>query len=124
MKKLSLLAVLLFASTSALACGGADKAQKLADRLGLDATQTEQVMTILKEQRAKKYETHMTLREQGVERGSEEARAQREALRSETEARLSNVLTAEQLAEFERMRDEKRQKMRQKRQSDREGAAI
>jgi len=127
MKRLSLLTLLfLFASSSALACGGPDKGQRIADRLGLDDTQSEQVMTILKEQRSKAHESFLSMKEQGVQRDSEEARTLHEAMQTETRERLSAVLSSEQLAEFDRMHEEKRRHMRERRQRhrEREGAAI
>lgn len=127
MKRLSLLALFfLFASSSALACGGPDKGERIADRLGLDDTQSEQVMTILKEQRTKARESYHSMREQGVQRDSEEARAHHDAMQAETRERLSVVLSSEQLAEFDRMHEEKRKHMHERRQRhrEREAAAI
>ena len=87
---------------------------RLATELGLDDAQATQVGEILRQQRDKYRALHHELRDQGVERGSDEARALREQAREETRQRLSAVLTEEQLVSFEELRREHMQQRKQR----------
>ena len=88
---------------------------RLATELGLDDYQAEQVGAILGEQREKYRALHRELRDQGVERGSDEARALREQAQTETRARLATVLTDEQLSDFDELRKQHKHKRHHKR---------
>lgn len=70
-------------------------AARLAERLGLTAEQQEQVRPILEENFAKRRDIR------------EEARRKMEALREETDKRLSGVLTPEQLTKLRELRSER-----------------
>lgn len=81
--------------------------QQLATEIGLDATQSDQFVAILNEQRSK----HEALRGQG----QEQREASRDAHRSideETFVRLSTVLNTEQLARFHANRPQRPEKRR------------
>ncbi len=72
---------------------GGPSIDRLAERLGLDAYQTEQVEGILGGAREKGLTVMMEIRD--------EAKAKMDVIHAETVEELSTVLTAEQLAEFE-----------------------
>jgi hypothetical protein len=88
--------------------------EEIAARLGLDSDQTEQFTTIMQEQHDKQRAQGEALREQGVSRRSDEARAAHKAIREETRQRLSGVLNPEQLEKLESMRGERRHKQRER----------
>ena len=68
-----------------------------------DDVQAEQFSSILSEQHDKYRAMGRELRDQGVARDSDEARALRKAAHEETRQRLSAVLSADQLEQFEEM---------------------
>lgn len=72
---------------------------EMAQTLGLDAATTTKFVAILEEQHAK----HRALRE-AAESDRASMRQKMDALREETSQRLKAVLTADQLAKFERLR--------------------
>ncbi len=81
--------------------------QELAGEIGLDAAQSEQFVAILTEQRSK----HRALREQN--QGQRDAdRQARRSIHEETLERLSTVLSAEQLTQYEANRPTRRGKHR------------
>ncbi|MGE5188903.1 MAG: periplasmic heavy metal sensor [Gemmatimonadota bacterium] len=75
-------------------------AARMADRLGLSADQEAKVREVLAESAAKRREIR------------EEGRKKMEGLRAETETRLSEVLTPEQLTELRRIRESRRERRR------------
>lgn len=113
MKKFGILGLALTLLTlPALAGPGRDhhgpSFERIAEKLQLDSAQTEQFVTIMNEQRERRRAAGKALRDSGVERGSEEARAHREAMHAEQRAQLSAVLSAEQLDQLDTLREKHR----------------
>ena len=87
----------------------------LSDRLQLDDHQVEQVRPILEDSAARRQEIRARYRSQG-QSGMAATREEMQTLRQETETRLGEVLTAEQMGTFRALRAEQRQRMRQGKQ--------
>jgi Spy/CpxP family protein refolding chaperone len=115
MKRVTLLIATLVASGIALAdpnqgvsTGGPGTRgapmERLAQDLGLDATQQAQVKQILDAQRARMEADRMQSDASGTRPSREEMRAQHEQMDAELDQQLSAVLTPEQLAKFKEMR--------------------
>lgn len=93
---------------------------RVAEELGLDDTQREQFATIMREQHQQVREMRRSMRDQGIKRDSEEARAHREAMHAQVRERLGTVLTAEQLERFDALRHERMQRKLERRERHRE----
>ncbi len=75
-----------------------NKREKLIEKLALEPDQVETVETILNEQKNKRQEIKQKMK------------AEMESLHAETSQRLGEVLTAEQLQQFEQLHEQRRQK--------------
>jgi Spy/CpxP family protein refolding chaperone len=91
---------------------GGPPVEKMAQELGLDETQKAQVKKIFESERAK----HESERSQALSSGTrptpEEMRAKMAENELELTQQLSSVLTADQLAKFKALQEERRQHMR------------
>lgn len=97
---------------------GMDPEKQLAhlkDRLQLDDEQVEQIRPIITDAAAKRHAIMERYRSQGRS-GMAAARKEMETLREETESRLGEILSAEQMTVFRELREEQRQRMRKRRQ--------
>jgi Spy/CpxP family protein refolding chaperone len=115
MKRLLILLAALAASTIAFADqpsgpppGGMQRGgipiERLAQDLGLDASQTAQVKAILDAQRAKMDVERAQFAASGTRPTREEMQAKHQQMDAELQQQLSVVLTPEQLAKFEQMK--------------------
>lgn len=87
---------------------GGPPIDEIATELGLDDTQKSELQRIFDEQRAKMKEERAQLESAGQRPSREEMRAKHEEKRAEMHQQLSTVLTAEQLAKFEKLMQERR----------------
>ena len=94
--------------------GRGEHFDRMVERLELEDDQVDLVREILEDSRSRARE----IREEGMAEG----RAALEALREETEARLSGVLTPAQMAELESLREEGQDRRRFRRRMHREAA--
>jgi Spy/CpxP family protein refolding chaperone len=78
--------------------------ERLAQDLGLDATQQAQVRQILDAQHAKMDAERAQFEASGTRPSREEMQAKHEQMDAELDQQLSTVLTAEQLAKFKELR--------------------
>ena len=105
MNKILLAVTLAIFSTVSLAGADADKRmQRMINKLELSEEQAAQVATVMANQRAKR----------------QDIRQQMEALREDTRDQMSGILTVEQLQQFDRMYQRKKEK-RERLQARRDG---
>lgn len=83
---------------------GGPPIERLAQDLGLDATQTAQVKQILEAQHAKMEADRAQFEASGTRPSREEMHAKHQQMDAELDQQLSTVLTPEQLAKFKEMR--------------------
>jgi Spy/CpxP family protein refolding chaperone len=83
---------------------GGPPIERLAQDLGLDASQTTQVKAIFDAQRARMDSERAQLEASGVRPSREEMQSKHQQMDAELRQQLSAVLTPEQLAKFEQMR--------------------
>ena len=91
---------------------GGSRVEMLAQRLGLDDTQTAAVKKILEQQRAQAQTERKQFEATGQRPTPEEMRATFERHDQELTQALSAVLTPDQLTKFEAMQAERREHMR------------
>ena len=87
---------------------------KLTERLNLTEEQKVQMQPVIKDDMEKHRDVMTKAREQEI-KDREAVRAQFEAIDKETDAKLATILSAEQLKEFQKIREERRARMHDKR---------
>jgi len=87
---------------------------KLTERLNLTEEQKAQMQPVIQDDMDKHREVMVKAREQEI-KDREAVKAQFEAIDKETDAKLATILSAEQLKEFQKMREERRARMHHKR---------
>ena len=92
--------------------GGAPPIEKIAQELGLDETQKAEVQKIFATERAKHESERAQADSSGVRPTPEEMQAKMAERDLELTQQLSGVLTADQLAKFKALQEERRQHMR------------
>jgi Spy/CpxP family protein refolding chaperone len=91
---------------------GGPPIEKIANDLGLDDTQKAEVKRILEEQRARHETERQQYQASGQRPTPEEMRTTLQQHDRELTQALSGVLTAEQLAKFKSMQEQRRQNMK------------
>ena len=87
--------------------------EKLVDELKLNATQAEAIKALMKSQAEKRKSNKMEISEI-KNQNIEEFRAKRETEKAATKAEMKKILTADQFAKWEKITEERQQKMKEK----------
>jgi len=87
---------------------GGPPIERLAQDLGLDATQTQQVKQILETQHQKMEADRAQFEASGTRPSREEMHAKHEQMEADLDQQLSTVLTPDQLAKFKEIRSRHR----------------
>lgn len=86
-------------------------ASDLKERLGLTAEQEAQILPIIKDDMGQHHEILEKSRQQASE-NRDAVKAELEVIESKTDAKLATILSAEQMKEFQKLREERRMRMR------------
>ncbi|GBC63289.1 hypothetical protein DENIS_4283 [Desulfonema ishimotonii] len=92
---------------------------EMKTRLSLTDDQAEKILPVIESQTEKGQALFEKARSQGRE-GRKAMRSEMQALARDTEEQLSAILTDDQMTEYKKMREEQRQKMRQRMKKNRE----
>ncbi len=98
------------------------RVEQLAGRLKLTPDQKEKVVPIFAEEMRQLQELRQQNQGSDSRRGRRKMAREFKDIRAETDKKLKNVLSADQMAELKKIREERREQMRSRRQQSLQGA--